>query len=80
MGDAIELTQRGVPAVALVTQRFLALAQAVARGKGVPNLPIVVLPPNVDYMSEAELGPVADTAFDEAVSKLVRPGKPQPAT
>ncbi|MBI4307590.1 MAG: hypothetical protein HY684_02160 [Chloroflexi bacterium] len=79
MGDAIELEQRGVPAVALVTERFLALAQAVAKGKGMPDLSIVVLPPNVDYMSEADLRLVADRAFDQAVVRLHKPGKPQPA-
>ncbi|MEK7874136.1 MAG: hypothetical protein AAB502_09810 [Chloroflexota bacterium] len=79
MRDTITLQQRGIPAVALVTERFVSLAQHVARGQGMPNLPLIVLPPQVDFMTPSELQPVADKAFEEVVGKLTAPEPRKPA-
>ena len=79
MRDAITLQQRGIPAVALVTERFVSLAQHVARGQGMPHLPLVVLPPQVDFMTPEELKPIADRAFEDVAGKLVAPAPPKRA-
>ena len=47
----------------MVTERFVNLAQHVAKGQGMPSLPMVVLPANVDFLSPEELRTVADKAF-----------------
>lgn len=79
MRDAITLQQRGIPSVALVTERFVSLAQHVARGQGMPDLPLVVLPPQVDFLAPEDLQPIADRAFEEVVGKLVAPAPRPPA-
>lgn len=54
----------------LVSQRFVTLAKHVATAQGMPDLKIVVVPPEVDFMPKEELRKVADKAFDEAVASV----------
>jgi hypothetical protein len=42
--DAVNVARAGVPAVALVTARFLPAAAYVARSVGMPNVPVAELP------------------------------------
>ena len=42
--DAVNLEKAGVPTVALISRSFCPLAQIVARGVGLPTLPIIMLP------------------------------------
>ena len=44
-----------MPTVSLVTQQFRGLGQATARGKKLPELPIVVLPHQYDQMAEPDI-------------------------
>src|ERR1700745_2020291 len=41
---AVNLEKAGVPTVALISRSFCPLAQIVARGVGLPTLPIIMLP------------------------------------
>ncbi|MEK7681565.1 MAG: hypothetical protein AAB369_01905 [Chloroflexota bacterium] len=79
MRDAIELGKKGIPTVAMVTERFVNLAQHVAKGQGMPSLPMVVLPANVDFLSPEELRVVADKAFSEVAGKLASARQRKPA-
>jgi len=63
--DGIEIARRGVPAVAIVTERFEDQGNFVAMAAGMPGLPRVVVPHPVagrdsDYMAElaARIAPV----------------------
>lgn len=62
----------------LVSERFVTLARHVAKAQGMPDLKIVVVPPEVDFMPKEELRVVADKAFDEA-SAAVTQSAPSPA-
>lgn len=50
MLDAVALEERGVPTVTFVTEPFVAAARAVAAARGMPDLPLVVIPH--DYLLE----------------------------
>lgn len=65
------MRQRGLPSVTLVTERFLPLAKSVARSRGIPDLPIVVLPRDVDTLPPEQLRQVATQAFREAVALVL---------
>jgi hypothetical protein len=44
MHDALAAERRGIPAVAVMTDRFVPTARAVAELNGVPDYPYVVIP------------------------------------
>ena len=49
------MEELGIPCVGLVTEQFKGLAQATARGRRVPELPVLVLPRGYDELSDAEI-------------------------
>jgi hypothetical protein len=49
----VELEQRGIPAVALVTEQFAAVARASATARGLPDLPVVVFPADLEEHDRA---------------------------
>lgn len=71
MLDAVALEDRGIPTVTFVTEPFAAAARSIARSRGLPDLPLAVIPH--DYLGEdddeleARLAPV----FDDVVRALV---------
>lgn len=44
-----------MPTISFVTEPFRSLSEATARGKRVPDLPIVVLPAGYDQRAEADV-------------------------
>ena len=46
------------------------LASAVARARGKPHFPIVVLPANIEEMAREELDALADDTFPEVLGKI----------
>lgn len=50
----------------MVTERFVGLARGVAKGRQVPDLPMVILPAEMEQMTRAELEVVARNALDDA--------------
>jgi hypothetical protein len=44
VGDAIIIARAGVPAVALITERFVEQGRMIAAARGMPGLPQVRLP------------------------------------
>ncbi len=71
----METTRRGVPTVMLVTEGFVRLAQSIARAKGHPDLPMVVLPHPIETLGSDHLVLLADAKFPEIVAKLTSLGR-----
>lgn len=57
----------------IVTERFTALAKAVYTGKGVPNLPHVVLPLNPEFYPPGRLEKEVDIILEKIVAFLTMP-------
>lgn len=68
MLDTVNLERMGIPSVLVVTEPFVAAAQANARAQGMPEISIVVVPH--DYLVEddeqvrAKLEPIADEILE----------------
>jgi hypothetical protein len=69
--DAVELHRRGVPSVAFVAEPFIELAKYEARGLGIPDLNLVVLPYPMGGIDTEEIVRRAGTAFPEILSAIV---------
>jgi hypothetical protein len=69
--DAVELDRRGIPSVAYVAEPFVELARFEARGLGLPDLNLVVLPYPMAGVDADEIERRADAAFDEVMAALV---------
>lgn len=67
------MQKKGIPSVAVVTERFLSLAEAVAKSKGMPDLPMVILPHNVEFMTPEDLKKTADRAHPHVAKALKQP-------
>lgn len=53
-----------------MTESFIPLGQAVRKSKGMPNLPLVVLPRSVEYMPKPDLEKAAEKALDQALASI----------
>ncbi|MBI2865439.1 MAG: hypothetical protein HYX94_12870 [Chloroflexi bacterium] len=53
-----------------MTEWFLSLAEATRKAKGLPDLPLVVVPHPFDTIPEAAVLAAADRLFNEVVSAL----------
>jgi len=58
--------------VGLVTEQFKGLAQATARGRRVPALPVLVLPRGYDELPEAEIRADARERLPALMDALTR--------
>ncbi|MBI2906042.1 MAG: hypothetical protein HYX92_00150 [Chloroflexi bacterium] len=61
----------GIPTTTLVTSEFVPLANFHARGRGYPELPVVVLPHPFETLPEEEITRIADARFAEIMGNLV---------
>jgi len=66
--------KRRVPAIVLATERFRELAEATRESRGVPEAPMVVLPPTeqTEYGGKEAMGAIADQAFKAILAELRR--------
>ena len=64
--------KRGRPVVLLANENFVEALEAIAGAAGVPNLPYVVFPTNIDSLPEEEIIAMGAARLDEMVEKLVR--------
>ena len=55
----------------LITEAFEELAAATLASRGVPELPVVVLPHQTEVMSIEELRPVVEWAVDHEIVPLI---------
>ena len=68
----MSLDQGGVPSVVLVTEQFSKLASTITKSRGRPGLPILVLPANIEDLSDSELETLAQNTLDQAAEKLTQ--------
>jgi hypothetical protein len=68
--DLIEIERRGVPAVALVAQTFVADARQSANVFGLPDLAMAVLPRGLTNLSPEEIIVLARAARDDVIGGL----------
>ena len=74
MHDALAAERRGIPAVAVMTDRFVPTALAVAELNGVPDYPYVVIPHPIANDSDDELRLKAEAVVGRIVSLLTQRG------
>lgn len=53
-----------------ITEQFAALAASVATGKGLPDLPLVVLPHGIEHFSEERIRALTDEAFGKVIAAV----------
>ena len=70
MHDAIAAETRGIPAVAVMTDRFVPTARAVAELNGVPDYPYVVIEHPIANNSDDELRAKAEAVIGRIVALL----------
>jgi hypothetical protein len=66
--DALASERRGIPAVAVITDRFIPSAKEIASIEGLPDYPFVAIPHPIAGNTDAELKLKAE----EAVAAIVR--------
>ena len=70
MHDALAAETRGIPAVAVMTDRFVPTARAVAELNGVPDYPYVVIEHPIANNSDDELRAKAEAVIGRIVALL----------
>jgi hypothetical protein len=74
MHDAIAAERRGIPAVAVMTDRFVPTARAVAELNGLPEYPYVVIPHPIANASDDDLRAKAEAVIGRIVELLTKRG------
>jgi hypothetical protein len=69
--DAISAEKAGIPATAIITDRFRETAQVMARGSGMPDYPCVVIPHPISNTTEAILRAKAEDAVRQCLNILL---------
>ena len=70
MHDALAAESRGIPAVAIMTERFEPSARAVTALNGVPDYPFVVIPHPIANDRDDDLRAKAEAALARIVPLL----------
>ena len=65
------MQERGIPTVAVVTEKFVSLAKASAKALGYPDLPMIVVPHPFETLPAESLREIADAKVHELVAKSV---------
>lgn len=76
MRDGVKLARRGVPAVALVTEKFWAQGDFVARSVGMPDIPRTRLPHPVAGSGHENMRKVALHIAPDVIASLSGRGQP----
>jgi hypothetical protein len=72
MHDAIAAEMRGIPAVAVMTDRFVPSARAVTELNGLPDYPFVVIDHPIANDGDEELRKKAESVVVEIATLLTR--------
>ncbi len=75
MHDALAAESRGIPAVAVMTDRFEPTAKAVAEVNGLPDYPYVVIAHPIANNTDAELRAKAEAAIARIIALLTERGR-----
>ncbi len=70
MHDAIVVAQAGTAATAIITDRFVQTARAMAQVAGVPDFPFAVIPHPIAHNDDATLRSKATEAIRQCVAIL----------
>ena len=70
MHDALAAETRGIPAVAIMTDRFEPTARAVAELNGIPEYPYVVIAHPIANNSDEELRAKAEAVIGRVIALL----------
>ena len=70
MHDALAAERRGIPAAAVMTDRFVPTAAAVVELNGLTSYPFVVIPHPIASDSDAELRAKAEASVARIVAVL----------
>jgi len=73
--DAITAEKAGIAATAIITDRFVPTAQAMAQASGMPAFPLAVIPHPISNNDDAMLRAKAAAAVQQCVAILVQPQK-----
>jgi hypothetical protein len=72
MHDALAAERRGIPAAAVMTDRFTVTAEAVVELNGLAGYPYVVIPHPIASDSDAELSAKAEASIARIVEVLTK--------
>ena len=64
MRDGINIAKLGVPAVALVTEKFWDQGDFISRSLGMPNIPRILLPHPVAGLEKGDMEQVAESLVE----------------
>ena len=76
MLDAISFEKRGIPAAVIITEPFVATAEAMARLAGMPEYPVAVIPHPVGSLSPDEVTARADAIAERIVELIIGDSTP----
>ena len=76
MLDAISFEKRGIPAAVIITEPFVATAEAMARLAGMPEYPVAVIPHPVGSLSLDEVTARADAIAGRIVELIIGDSTP----
>jgi sugar/nucleoside kinase (ribokinase family) len=71
--DAIAAEKAGITATAIITDRFVPTAQAMAQVAGMPEFPFAVIPHPISNNDDAALRAKAVEAVQQCVAILLQP-------
>lgn len=71
MHDAISAEKNGVPATAIITDRFVQTARVMAQVSGMPEFPFAVITHPISNNSDAVLREKAESAVQQCVAILL---------
>ena len=70
INDALIFEAKGIPTVVIITEPFRVLSETVARARGKPDLPLIVLPSTIEEISDDEISSMAKTTFERVAGLL----------
>ena len=73
MYDAILAERTGIAATAIITERFVPTARAMAQMSAMPGYPFAVIPHPISNNDDAELRAKAASAAQQCVAILTQP-------
>jgi len=71
MHDAISLEKRGVPTAVIISDQFIPGVQAIARSRGLPDYPFVVVKHPIGSLPQETLKVRAKDALPQALKILL---------
>jgi hypothetical protein len=71
--DSVTAERLGVPAIAVMTERFVSAAELMARVLGMPGYPFMIISHPVSSATDDELRAKAAATIEQGLRLLLRP-------